>query len=167
MDATRYAKYVEIAQEMGATDAKIVQASSIRTAAWTRLKCQYGCPNYGTNLCCPPYTPTAEEMRKVLGSYSVALLARFTSTGGVNRIPEIERTIFLDGMYKAFGLKGGGCGLCQKCNREKCIHPQEARPGMEAVGIDVYGTVRGNGFSLNVMKNRDEPSSYFGLVLIE
>ena len=167
MDATRYTKYVDIALEMGAKEARVVPASSIRTAAWTRLKCQYGCPNYRTNLCCPPNTPTAEEMRKVLNDYSFALLMRFPSSGGLNSISEIERAIFLDGMYKAFGLKGGGCSLCPKCNLDKCIHPQEARPSMEAVGIDVFETVRENGFSLDIVKNKSETQSYYGLILIE
>ena len=31
-------------------------------------------------------------------------------------IPEIERAIFLDGKYKAFGFKAGSCGLCERCN---------------------------------------------------
>jgi len=82
-------------------------------------------------------------------------------------IPVIERAIFLDGKYKAFGLKGGGCGLCEKCNLKKCIHPQEARPSLEAVGVDVYETVRRNGFHVEVLKNKDTQGSFFGLILIE
>jgi len=167
MDTSKYSKYIELALERGAVEAKIIEASSIKTASWPRLKCQYGCPNFGASLCCPPHSPTAEEMRRAIDEYSIALLARFTSSEGVNKIPQIERDIFLDGRYKAFGLKAGGCGLCPKCNLEKCIHPLEARPGMEAVGIDVYETVRKNGFSLDVVKSKKEPYSYFGLVLIE
>ncbi len=167
MDTSRYTKYVELAQARGAVEAKIIEASSIKTASWIRMKCQYGCPNYGTSLCCPPRSPTVEEMQKAIDDYSVALLARFPSSEGVNRIPEIERAIFLDGMYKAFGLKAGGCGLCPKCNLERCVHPLEARPGMEAVGIDVYETVRRNGLTLEVVRNKGDCYSYFGLVLIE
>jgi hypothetical protein len=38
---------------------------------------------------------------------------------------------------------------------------------MEACGIDVYATVRNNGFSINVLKSKEETESCFGLLLIE
>ena len=36
-------KYVKHALELGACDAKEIAVDSIVTAAWVRLKCQYGC----------------------------------------------------------------------------------------------------------------------------
>jgi predicted metal-binding protein len=149
-------------------EAKVILSSSIKTASWTRFRCQYGCPMYGTNLCCPPYTPTAEETQSAIDDYNYALLIKFKTIADVKKlIPEIERTIFLDGKYKAFGFKAGSCGLCEKCNLKKCAHPSEARPTMEASGIDVYETVRRNGFEVNVLKDKDTPGSFFGLILIE
>jgi hypothetical protein len=38
---------------------------------------------------------------------------------------------------------------------------------MEGAGIDVYETVRRNGFGINVLKNKESQGSYFGLILIE
>jgi hypothetical protein len=38
---------------------------------------------------------------------------------------------------------------------------------MEASGIDVYETVRRNGFEVNVLKDKDAQGSFFGLILIE
>ena len=80
----------------------------------------------------------------------------------------LEREIFLDGYYKAFGLSAGPCRLCKTCDTNGyCKHPYEARPAMEACGIDVYGTARNCGFELEVVKTEDCPYSYIALVLIE
>ncbi|RLI29107.1 MAG: DUF2284 domain-containing protein, partial [Candidatus Hecatellales archaeon] len=42
----------------------------------------------------------------------------------------------------ALGLIGGYCCLCEECVGPggKCLHPYEARPSMEALGINVYET---------------------------
>ena len=164
----QYSNYIKLALEKGALEAKVISASSIKTAAWTRLRCQYGCSNYGTNLCCPPFSPSAEETQKTINDYSYALLVKFQSiTDAKKNAPEIENAIFLDGKYKSFSYKGGSCGLCEKCNLKTCIHPTQARPSMEGAGIDVYETVRRNGFSINVLKNNESQGSFFGLILIE
>ncbi len=164
----QYSGYVKLSLDKGAVEAKVIPASSIKTAAWTRLRCQYGCPNYGSNLCCPPYSPTAEETQRVLDDYSHVLLVRFRSLGDAKYItPEIEKALFLDGRYKAFSFKGGSCGLCKKCNLKTCVNPGEARPSMEGAGIDVYETVRRNGFNIQVLKDKETQGSFFGLILIE
>lgn len=163
-----YLDYIELAFEKGAMEAKIIDASTIKTAAWTRLRCQYGCTHYGTNLCCPPYTPTAEETQKAINDYSYALLARFQSIDEVKQvIPVIEREIFIDGKYKAFGFIAGRCRLCPECNLETCVHARKARPSLEAAGIDVYETAWKNDYTIEVVKTRDDIGSYFGLILIE
>ena len=40
--------FVARARELGAEDAKVVEPSSIETAAWVRWKCQFGCGCYST-----------------------------------------------------------------------------------------------------------------------
>src|SRR5512147_256757 len=57
--------------------AKIIRPADVATAHWVRLKCQFGCDGYGQCLTCPPYSPTPEEMRKVLDGYKRALLIHF------------------------------------------------------------------------------------------
>lgn len=51
----------------------------------------------------------------------------------------------------AVGFSAGSCRLCDKCvgqgSREPCRHPFEARPAMEAVGIDVVETAKRAGMS--------------------
>ena len=80
---------------------------------------------------------------------------------------ELEREIFLAGYYKAFGLGSGPCSLCDECDLDGCRYPHKARPSMEACGIDVYQTVRSNGFEIEVVRDRDDPQHYFGVVLVE
>lgn len=79
----------------------------------------------------------------------------------------LEREIFLAGFYKAFVLGRGACRLCDECNLEKCIHPREARPSMESYGIDVYATARGNGYPIEVVKDRSCDQNYYGVVLVD
>jgi len=49
--------------------------------------------------------------------------------------------VFLAGYYKAFCLGNGSCRLCAKCNTRGWIHTEQARPSMEACGIDVHITL--------------------------
>ena len=80
----------------------------------------------------------------------------------------IERQLFLAGYYKALGLGAGPCYLCRSCPLDgNCRHADKARPAMEACGIDVFGTARTHGFTIEVVRNRRDPQHYFGMVLIE
>ncbi len=154
----------------GVLDAKIVSPAEVVTAAWVRLKCQYGCGGYGQCLVCPPYTPTPEQMRRVLDCYQRAILVHLSPEAELKAIVvELEREIFLRGAWKAFGLGAGPCYMCKSCVLEvgKCRHPHEARPAMEACGIDVYSTVRRAGFEIEVVRTMDQCPDYFGLVLVD
>ena len=83
-------------------------------------------------------------------------------------VADLEREIFLDGYYKAFGMASGPCRFCKACDtNEPCKHPYKARPSMEACGVDVYQTARNCGFELEVVKTEDCPYSYVALILIE
>ncbi|MEM2921715.1 MAG: DUF2284 domain-containing protein [Candidatus Bathyarchaeia archaeon] len=158
----------DIAVKLGAAEAKVIKASEVVVRDWVRLKCQYGCDGYGKRLTCPPYTPTPEQMRKVLSGYSSAILLRFEPEWGKVHevIAKLEREAFLSGYYSAFGLGSGPCPLCNECNLKECVHPEIARPSMEACGIDVYATARGAGFTIEVVKTHREKPRYFGLLLV-
>jgi predicted metal-binding protein len=67
------------ALELGAVDAKIIAADKVVVEDRIVLKCKVGCPNYGKTLACPPYTPTAEEFRKIVSEYTYALFIKFES----------------------------------------------------------------------------------------
>ena len=160
-------KYIASAIKLGARDAKVIPARGVRIGDWVRLKCKFGCGGYGRRLCCPPNSPAPGETREMLKGYSRALLVHSTKQEKIGTmVAALEREIFLDGFYKAFAMGAGPCRLCEEC-AEFCRHPAQARPAMEACGIDVYATARGAGFPIKVVKNHDCGQDYYGLVLIE
>ncbi len=162
-----YAKYIQRATDLGMMEAKIILVKSIRVAEWVKIKCQFGCGGYGRALTCPPFSPTPEYTQKMLSYYEYgALLHGDEYTDIRHVVSKLEREIFLDGYYKAFGMGAGPCNLCEKCQKF-CRYPYEARPSMEACGIDVYSTVRANGFPIEVVKTSGCECNYYGVVLIE
>jgi predicted metal-binding protein len=150
--------------------AKIVRPTDVVTAPWVRLKCQFGCDGYGQCLTCPPYSPTPDQMRKVLDGYQRAMLIHFDEDADTKAtVVELEREIFLRGAWKAFGLGAGPCYFCESCvlREGACRHAERARPAMEACGIDVYTTARRAGFPIEVVRTRRQCPEYYGLVLID
>lgn len=164
-------KLCELArQKPGVREARIISPSEVETAAWVRLKCQFGCDCFGQCLVCPPFTPTPEQMRKVLDCYRRAILIHCDPEAEVKAIvAELERDIFLRGGWKALGLGAGPCYFCKKCDVEQrqCRYPERARPAMEACGIDVYTTVRKAGFPIEVVRTTRQCPNYYGLILID
>jgi len=79
MDAKKFDFLRQIAMEMGAADAKIIQADKVVVEDRVLLKCKVGCSNYGKTLACPPYAPTPVEFRKIVKDYSYALFIKFES----------------------------------------------------------------------------------------
>jgi predicted metal-binding protein len=69
----------KMALEMGAVNARVITADKVVVEDRIVLKCKLGCTHYGKTLTCPPYTPTAEEFRKVVREYSYALFMKFRS----------------------------------------------------------------------------------------
>jgi len=157
-----------LAVARGALAAKVISPSAVHTGNWVRWKCQFGCDGSGSSLVCPPHTSTPEQTRRMLDEYRRAVLFESPLRQAKKIAVELERELFLAGYYKAFGLGAGPCRLCATCSfQEGCRHSELARPSMEAVGIDVYATARGAGFTINVVRDRTDPQHYFGLVLIE
>jgi predicted metal-binding protein len=165
--------FVQRALDLGAEHAKVIDPATILTAAWVRMKCQYGCGGYNTTLCCPPYTPTPDETRRVIDCYKRAILVH-VKPGPGGSVPDVkhlvvtvEREAFLAGYYKAFALGAGPCWLCSECSLKSCAHAYEARPSLEACGVDVFATARGNGFPIDVVTDRECDQNHYGAVLVD
>lgn len=151
-------------------DARIISPCDVETAEWVRLKCQFGCNIYGQCLVCPPFTPTPQQMRKVLDEYHRAILIHFAPDAEIKAIvADLERDIFFRGAFKALGLGAGPCYFCNQCNvaEQQCRHPERARPAMEACGIDVFSTVKKAGFPLKVVRTTRQCPNYYGLILVD
>lgn len=162
-------KFCRAAIKLGAVEAKTIKADDVIVSDWVRYKCQYGCSGYGQCLTCPPYSSTPDQMRKILSGYEWAILLRFEPEGpDVHKTTvKLERRVFLSGYHSAFGLGAGPCNLCDECNLKECVHPDLARPSMEACGVDVYATVRKAGFKIEVRRDRKQRPVYFGLLLVK
>jgi predicted metal-binding protein len=165
--------YINAALEKGVRNAAIIETSKIFTAPWVRLKCQFGCPLYGKGLCCPPHSPTWEETRKILDSYQYAILLHYEGKTGLDKafneiVADLEKTLFLDGYYKAFAMGSGPCRKCAECDPTgSCKNPMSARPSMESCGIDVFKTVREHSFPIQVVRERKDHKDLYGIVLVE
>ncbi len=159
-----------VKKKAGVIEARIIPPADVETAAWVRLKCQFGCGGYGQCLVCPPFTPTPEQMRKTIDCYKRIALIHFEPDADSKVIvADLERKIFLLGYWKAFGLGAGPCYFCKECDVEEkqCRYPERARPSMEACGIDVFTTVKKAGLPIEVVRTTRQCPNYYGLILID
>lgn len=171
-------QYCKRALEKGLEGAKVIDPRSVVTAEWVRVKCQFGCPGFGMSLCCPPFSPTPEVMQRILDSYQKAILLHQQIKSAEKKrelskhfnevLVDLELEIFLDGYFKAWAMGSGPCRLCKECDTQShCKHGYRARPSMEACGIDVFTTVRQNGFPIEVVRSREDMVNIYGLILVE
>jgi predicted metal-binding protein len=84
--AEKYQFLTKLALESGAADAKIIPANQVVIEDRVVLKCK-SCNHYGETLACPPYTPTAEQFRKIVSEYSYAMFMKFTTSASCG--PEV------------------------------------------------------------------------------
>jgi len=161
-------KWAARAVKLGAKTAKIIATETVKTAEWVRMKCRFGCGGWDGCLTCPPHSPMPQQTQRMLDDYQWAVLFRMKQGGSREIAAKLEREVFLAGYYKAFGMASGPCELCAECDvEEPCRYPERARPAMEACGIDVFETVRRNGFRIKVLTSTSQRGHYFGMVLIE
>ncbi len=166
----RIDEIIKHAYDKGIRNAKTISPSSIVTAEWVRLKCQYGCDGYGRSLTCPPFSPEPSTTRRILDEYEMLILLHTPEDWSrLNDIAiDMEREVFLMGFHKAYAMGSGPCRYCDPCPLEyPCRQAEKARASMEACGIDVYQTARNAGFQIEVAKDYDSPTNYFALLLVE
>lgn len=160
---------IKKAVELGCEQALLISTKTVAVRQWVQLKCKYGCEEYGKKLTCPPHAPSYKETKGILREYNKALLLHGHLSWQMRYITaEIEKKAFAAGFYKAFGFGAGPCKLCDNCETSQtCIRTVEARPSMEACGIDVYQTVRNNTLRIETLKDTLEEVNIYGLILLE
>lgn len=157
------------AKRQGAVVAKRIAVEKVVTDERVYYKCLYGCPSYDSSKMCPPNTPLPQDFERALRKYRWGILVK-TRPDKINEIVvAVERKAFLLGHYLALGLRGGPCMLCAECTGpdEPCRHPEMARPSMEALGIDVFATLRNAGISAELKKSSEDEWFFHGLILVE
>ena len=153
------------ARELGALDALIAPASVVVVAHWVRLKCMFGCPDYGKWKTCPPYSPDPETTKKVLAEYEKVLLMKAPShTDATKLAVDVMLWLYSQNEFKAFPMGSGRCYLCRECDPMNCKYPHRAYPSMEACGIDVSSTVKNAGWENGPLEDGSWP--HFCMVLL-
>jgi predicted metal-binding protein len=148
---------------------KQIDPATVVTASWVKDHCRFGCSSFGDRHC-PPFSPGYEETQTRLNQYKSALLIEGQPpTRDFQRLMlQAEKAAFKAGYYKAFTYWAGSCSLCTECKKplppKKCT---ATRPSMESAGIDVFATVRNQGYDIRTVKDRREFVKYFGLLLLE
>lgn len=174
-------KVEAIIQKRGYGDYKWIVPAEIVVSQWVRMKCMYGCNEYGKTATCPPNVPTLAECERFFREYSQAVIFhfekevdkpedRFEWTRGINlKLLELEKEIFCSGFEKSFLLFMDSCNLCRSCREKKedCKEPKMSRPTPEALGIDVYTTVRKAGYPIQVLSDYSQKMNRYAFLLIE
>jgi predicted metal-binding protein len=163
------------------TDFRWIDPLKIMTSQWVRMKCVYGCNEYGVTATCPPNVPSVSECERFFREYNEAVIFHFTKkvrkpedrfawTRKVNlRLLKLESEIFLSGFEKAFLLFLDSCNICQDCpgKKEACKKPKMARPTPEAMSVDVYATVRQIGYPIKVLSDYSQTMNRYAFLMIE
>lgn len=156
---------VDKALEKGCTRAELMLTKELKVDDRVRMKCQLNsCGQYGLNRMCPPNVPDLAEASRILNHYTFALIMQITfpylgaddmaayikRKNDFNKlVVELEKEAFRMGFTLATGLAGGFCSFCETCagngDGTSCRFPQQARPSMEALGMDVGAVCRGLG----------------------
>lgn len=101
-----------------------------------------------------------EGFRKLYDPWNIELWKKLHRV-----VSYVEREAFVRRYYLSLGILRGRCRLCNECDTKSlCKHPFEARPSMEAMGIDVDRTVRKVG--LNIEWGQRTKVHHYGLVMI-
>lgn len=170
--------------QYGLTEVTPFSVDDIEVARWVNLKCRYGCNRYNTSWCCPPATPSTDEVRQILSEYISAFLLvshqncpEFYLNNAKKRVKQVriwkgavalERMLFLEGYYKAFSLVSGYCSLCRECTYpDACRFPQEKRPSVESFSINMMGTLRNLGIEPRIATQTSQSFHYYGIILVE
>jgi predicted metal-binding protein len=117
---------------------------------------------------------STDKSKKLLGKLLLEEMKDKTSNDKCElRLHEIvnmaEAAAFKKGCYLAAGFIGSECLLCKDCvsqrGNQQCRHPFEARPSMQAMGIDVIRTCENAGMPVRLSST--EKVRWTGLVLLD
>ena len=173
-------KIEALVKTQGFDNFKWIDPKEIVVAHWVRVKCTFGCSDYGLGTC-PPNTPSVEDCGKFFREYKNGLIVQLSkfadkkaypsdwSRDMTNKLLQIEREVFLSGYQKVFLLNQTCCSLYKKCTgtRLECKDKKNSRPSPESFAVDVYQTVRNAGLEINVIAENLAEINRIAILLIE
>jgi predicted metal-binding protein len=170
-----------LACKHGFPDFRWISGDDVHVCQWVRFKCMFGCTSFGKKAACPPAVPSVSECRELFTEYDHILIVQITGKLGDPKdrkewsrkknlaLLPLERETFLAGHHKALLLFMDECRLCDECpaTRAECRNPSMARPCAEALGVDVFSTVRSAGFSIEVLTECNQEMNRYAFLLVE
>ena len=180
LNAEQQRQINDIFRAHGYSDYKWIDPQGIIVSQWVRMKCMFGCGEYGQCGACPPNTPSVAECERFFKEYTDAIILHFEGkmdkpedrhawSAKINaKLLKLERAVFLGGFERTFLLFMDSCCFCKECaaDRQTCAQPRMARPAPEAMAVDVYATVRRFGFEINVRIDYDQKMDRFAFLMI-
>ena len=165
----------------GFTDYRWLDPAEVVVAEWVRMKCLYGCREYGRNAACPPNAPPVDACARFFREYKRAAVFHFAKTveRPEDRHPwsrklslellKLENEVFKAGYVKAFLIFFDSCGICLECaeSRTACKEPKLSRPTADALAVDVYSTVRKLGYPIEVLSDYGQEMNRYAFLLID
>jgi predicted metal-binding protein len=165
----------------GFADFRWLDPREVVVAEWVRMKCLFGCPDYGKNAACPPNTPPVDACARFIREYRRAVVFHFAKT--VDK-PEdrhawsrklnlemvrLEQELFKAGFVKVFLMPFDSCNYCLDCPgvRTACKELKLARPSPDAMAIDVFTTVRKLGYPIDVLAAYDEGMNRYAFLFVD
>jgi len=164
----------------GYQDYRWARGTDILVSQWVRFKCTFGCSSFGKKGTCPPAVPSIPECREFFMGYDHVLVIHIPkklkhpddrkkwSLKANLDLLKVEKAVFLAGYQKAFLLFLDECRLCADCpgTRSDCKMPDKARPSPEALGVDVFGTVRRLGYPIEVLSDYAQEMNRYAFLLV-
>jgi predicted metal-binding protein len=165
----------------GFTDFRWLDPRRIVVAEWVRMKCLFGCVDYGKNAACPPNTPPVDACARFFREYRRAVVFHFAKavekpedrhawSRRINmELLKVEGEVFKAGFVKAFLLPMDSCNYCLDCTgaRTACKQLKLARPSPDAMAMDVYATVRRIGYPIEVLAEYDQEMNRYAFLLVD
>ncbi len=172
---------VQHALGLGVSDAVILPAYVVSVEDHLADYCREPrCPGYGQAANCPPHVAGPAALRRRIEQYEQALVFKFDvptevllSDGRLEvarlvheTAASIERLALESGYRKAEGLAGGSCKQifcseyadCLVLNEGgDCRFPDQARPSMSGLGINVFELAKASGWPMNKITSESNP----------
>jgi predicted metal-binding protein len=167
-------------RKRGYSDFRWISGVDLEVRQWVRLKCMFGCDSYGRRGSCPPHVPSLAECKELFSEYQdvavIRITAKFDNPDDRKEwsrqknldLVKLEREVFLAGCEKVFLLIMDECRVCTDCPgaRLDCRHPKLARPSPEALGVDVFSTVRPLGYPIEVLTDYRQEMNRYAFLLV-
>ena len=168
------------ALDRGADDAKIIDTKIISIEDGIIDLCKAPrCKSYGKNANCPPYALEPAEARKMIETFSSALVFKIDIEPAVliseNNDEAFKPIYEIGAQLESFSIKAGftrskslAAGSClhvlcknKTCrvisNDKPCRHPTLARSSMEAIGINVFKLIQDAGWEIYQITKDSDP----------